>query len=60
MGIELTLEQRQALERTAEPVRLQDPRTQREYILMRAEVFDRMKKLLEAETVDPSLYEFDA
>jgi hypothetical protein len=59
MSIELTHEQRQAVKRGAEPVRVHDPDTLREYVLVRAEVFERMRKLLQTESVDPSLYEFE-
>jgi hypothetical protein len=59
MTIELTDEQRQALERRRGPVRLQDRQTRCEYVLVRADVFDHMKKLLDTETVDQSLYEFE-
>ena len=31
----------------------------REYVLVRADLFDRMQKALEAEAVDPSFYEFE-
>ena len=57
--MDLTEEQRRAVERSAEPLRLQDPQTKREEILVRAEVFDRIEKPLQTEVVDPSLYEFE-
>lgn len=43
--IELTQEQRQGL-RHADAVRLSDPETGQEYILLRAEVYERLKQLL--------------
>ena len=45
--IELTNEQHQALEQHgAEPVRAIDPATNAEYVLLRAELYDRLKALL--------------
>lgn len=57
--IELTVEQRQAVDGAADPVRVVDPASHREYVLVRAEVFDKMKRALEAEVIDPSFYEFE-
>src|ERR1700722_15900262 len=45
--IELTAEQHQALMANAEPVRAVDPATNAEYVLVRAEVYDRFKKFLD-------------
>jgi hypothetical protein len=45
--IELTAEQHQALvANSAEPVRAIDPATNAEYVLVRAEVYERIKALL--------------
>ena len=54
MNIDLTHEQRQAVNRTGDPIRLQDRETLKEYVLIRADVFERMRKMLETEVVDPS------
>jgi hypothetical protein len=49
--IELTEEQHRALSTSAEPVRAIDRVTNTEYVLLRADVFDRVKALLGDETV---------
>jgi len=45
--IELTENQRQELKGNSEPVRVLDPGTGTEYILMRADVYTRFQQLLE-------------
>jgi hypothetical protein len=57
--IELTQQQHQALAGSSEPIRVWDPAARREYVLLRTELYERMRKLLATETVDPSLYEFE-
>jgi hypothetical protein len=58
--IDLSEEQRQALQTTADaPVRLTDSRTRREYVLVRADVYERLRRGADPEEIDPSLYEFD-
>lgn len=57
--IPLTEQQSRAVEQAREPVHLRDLRTQREYVLLQAEQYDRLRRLAEAEIVDPSLYEFE-
>jgi len=47
--IELTNEQRQELNRP-EPVAI-DPQTQQTYVLVRREIYDRLRALLDEETV---------
>jgi len=55
----ITPEQRRLIEQAgAEPVRLEDPETRQDYILMRREVYERLLMLMEMERVDRSLYEF--
>lgn len=55
----LTPELLQAVERSGEePVRLEDPETRRAYVLVRAEVYERMRALAAIDHVDRSLYEF--
>jgi hypothetical protein len=50
--IELSPDQGAALARNgAQPVRVLDPVTQTEYVLVRAEVYERFKALLTGETV---------
>ena len=55
MILPLTEEQsRQAQQPAAGPVRLRDPGTNQEYVLLRAEVYERLKALLADEGMDPS------
>ena len=50
MTIELTSDQRQALEaQPDEPLRVVDPQTKATYVLLRTELYERLKGLLEAE-----------
>lgn len=51
MSIELTREQLQAAE--ASPLRVTDPETRREYVVVRAEDYERLRGLL-GEDFDPS------
>jgi hypothetical protein len=56
----ITPEQRQLLEQAGEaPVRISDVESEREYVLLRADVYDRMRRLLEVEEIDPSFFEID-
>jgi hypothetical protein len=50
----LTDEQRRALQTTTAPVRVLDPQTNETYVLLRAEVYERIKDL-----VEPQEEEFD-
>jgi hypothetical protein len=53
--IELTPEQRQALEeRHGEPVRVVDPATQGAYVLVRAEVYERLVGLIQNPSEEPT------
>jgi hypothetical protein len=45
--IELTEEQRQGMKSNGEPVRLLDPATKTEYVLVRSDVYARLQELLE-------------
>jgi hypothetical protein len=48
--LELTAEQHQAIAANgAQPVRAIDPATQTEYVLLRAEIYDRIKNLVSAD-----------
>jgi hypothetical protein len=49
MTIELTEQQRQQLDQDNGAVRLLDPDTQKAYVLVRAELFDRLQGVLSAE-----------
>ncbi|HEV3120800.1 MAG TPA: hypothetical protein VGY53_02805 [Isosphaeraceae bacterium] len=55
----LTPEQRLALEKAGQaPIRLEDPETSQAYVLLRADLYERMRALAEEE-IDPSLFEID-
>jgi hypothetical protein len=48
----LTAEQRRLLEQAGdEPVRIEDPETQRTYMLIRAELYERVRDLLEPKSI---------
>ena len=60
MSIELTEELRREIERVGDgPVRIIHPGTGEEYVVLRAEVYERLRRLLAAEVIDPSFYEFE-
>ncbi|HEX8199551.1 MAG TPA: hypothetical protein VF590_03625 [Isosphaeraceae bacterium] len=51
----LTPEQRQLVEQAGgEPVRLEDPATHEEYVLLRRDVYEHLRKLEAAERLGPS------
>jgi hypothetical protein len=54
MSIELTETQQQALDKQAGPLRVVDPRTNETYVLVRSEVYERIRSILEngSETED--------
>jgi hypothetical protein len=58
MHLNLTDQERQELEQ-GNPIRVTESKSRHDYVVVKAELFERMKKLLETETVDPSLYEFE-
>jgi hypothetical protein len=53
MTVELTEQQRQLLA-TESPARVIDPKTKAVYVLVPADVYDRVKALVEAEPFDPA------
>jgi hypothetical protein len=57
MNLELTAEERRELRQAnREPVRLTDPDTNQEYVLVRADIYDRLKSLLYVDTdFDPTM-----
>jgi hypothetical protein len=60
MSINCTDELRREVERAGDdPVRLVHPATQEQFVVLRAEVYDRLHRLLQAERVDPSFFEFE-
>jgi hypothetical protein len=69
--IELTASQQQAInEHGPQPLRVLDPTTRQEYVLLRADLFDRLKHLLLEESdlssrevaflIDRAMQEYDA
>ncbi|MBI1900273.1 MAG: hypothetical protein HYS13_04045 [Planctomycetia bacterium] len=58
MSTGLNDEQRRALAQSGgAPVEITDEDTQRRYYLVAAEEFEKLRKLLELEPIDPSFYE---
>ena len=56
----ITPDQRREIENAGEePVRIQDPETRAEYVILKADVYEKMRALMEAEKIDPSLFEYD-
>ncbi len=55
--LELSRQQWQALDASALPPRSVDPQTQKAYVVIAADLFERMQRVFEE--VDPSLYEFE-
>lgn len=56
--LELNEEQRLAIQRAGEnPVRVSDPDTKAEYVVLKADFYERMRRVFEE--VDPSFYEFE-
>lgn len=54
----ITPEQRQEIENAGnEPVRLSDPQTHAEDVILKADVYERLKSLMEIDRSDRSLYE---
>jgi hypothetical protein len=47
--IELTREQREALQMEQRPPRVRDPETNATYVLLESEVYDRVRKLFDAD-----------
>lgn len=55
----ITPDLKQAVERAGdEPVRLEDPETHLAYVLVKEEVYQRLREAFGVEKVDPSFYEF--
>jgi hypothetical protein len=56
--LELTAEQRKELREAGEtPIRIADPETRAEYVVIKREEYERLRRKFEE--VDPSLYEFE-
>ncbi|HEV3417106.1 MAG TPA: hypothetical protein VG056_09845 [Pirellulales bacterium] len=55
----LTPEQRQEIKVAGQqPVRVEDPETKTAYLIVREELFRRMREMVEVEKIDPKLFEF--
>lgn len=55
----ITPEQRQEIQRSGdEPVRVEDPETKQAYLLVREEVYRKLRVLAAIDHNDPSLFEF--
>lgn len=55
----ITPELRQEIENSGDqPVRIEDPQTHTKYVIVKEEVYDRMRALLEEEEIDPSFFEY--
>jgi hypothetical protein len=56
----LTPEQSRAVTAAGDqPVRIEDPETHQAYVILKADVYDRMRSALEEEEIDPSFFEID-
>lgn len=56
----ITTEQEPATERSGiKPVAIEDPDSGSTYHLVRADIFQKMRELVEIEHSDPSLYEYE-
>lgn len=56
----ITPEQRQEIEQSGnQPVRVEDPANNRHYVMISAELWERMRALIDVEHIDRSLYEYD-
>jgi hypothetical protein len=54
-----TNELRQAVSQSNAPVELQDSDSDRLYYLISADQYEKLKRVLEAEEIDPSFFEFE-
>ena len=55
----ITPELRREIEQAGEqPVRIADPETHTEYVILKADVYEKMRTLMQPEKIDPSLYEY--
>ena len=56
----ITTEQKKAVEQSGiEPVAIEDPETGSTYYIVRADVYRKMRDLVQIEHSDPSLYEYE-
>jgi hypothetical protein len=56
----LTPEQRRAVNSAGDqPVLVEDPETHQAYVILKADLYDRMRSAIEEEEIDPSLFEID-
>lgn len=57
--IDFTAEQRQALQEAEVPVSARDPETQKEYVIVQREIFEKIQQVLDVEEIDRSFFEFE-
>ena len=58
--VTITPEQRKLVEQAGNsPVRIADAETEQEYVLLRADVYDRLCHQREVEEIDPSYFEIE-
>ncbi|MEX2138361.1 MAG: hypothetical protein WD894_03820 [Pirellulales bacterium] len=57
--IHLTPEQRHSLRDSATPICALDPETRKEYVIMERDAFEKIKRVLDVDEIDPSHFEFE-
>jgi hypothetical protein len=57
--IHFTPEQRHSLGNSVTPVCALDPETRKEYVIIDREAFERIKRVLNVDEIDPSFFEFE-
>jgi hypothetical protein len=58
--VTLTEEQRREITRAqGYPVRVEDPETNNAYVILRVEIYHRLREHLLEEEIDPSIFEID-
>jgi hypothetical protein len=56
----LTPEQRRAVTAAGDhPFRVDDPETHQAYVILKADIYERIRAVLEEEEIDPSFFEID-
>ena len=54
----ITPEMKQAVEQAgSEPLRVEDPETHTAYVVMKEDMYRRLREAVEVETIDPSFFE---
>lgn len=56
----ITPEQRQEIDKAGnEPVRIEDPQTREVFVVLREEVYKKLREMMEQDQSDLSLYEYE-